>query len=354
MNNPDEVSPREAADRWLSKRGVDCSDTTIATYWYRIKKIVDFCEERDIDRLSELTPWALDEFDSEMRGRGPEKVTLSKEYRTMNKWLEWAENIGIARESISEVLDPPETTKEEEVNRDRLEPAIAKSTIRAFRSQPVGADRATLPHTILELLWWTGARMGAIRGIDRSDIDLEEGTIEFYHRPETETPIKPAHNPERKIGIPDHVVDVIQDYVDEVRYDVFDDHQRRPLLTTQNGRISSSTFRRYSYVASLPCQSLPCPHDKDPSRCDWAQRRGASKCPSSRGPHAIRTGAISNLLNSGWTLDDVADRVNTGQKRLLDHYDFPTMDEQYRERRADLVDLLSLDNISDTYQNDDH
>ncbi|MFC6793894.1 site-specific integrase [Halobaculum halobium] len=229
----------------------------------------------------------------------------------------------------------------------------AASTIREFRSQPVGASRATLQHVLLELEWWTGARMSALRGIDMEDVDLDEGTIEFYHRPDTGTPIKQAHNPERKVGLADPAVDVLRDYVREVRDKVRDEHRRRPLLTTAQGRASKTTIRRYTYFATLPCQSVECPHDREPGSCEWMSLRAARSCPSARSPHAVRTGAISNLRNSGWDLDDVAERVNTGPKRLIQHYDFPTMDEQYRERRADLVDLLRLDDEDDSANTQD-
>jgi hypothetical protein len=61
-------------------------------------------------------------------------------------------------------------------------------------------------------------------------------------------------------------------------------------------------------------------------------------------------------LNSGWPLDAVAERVNTSPTTLQRHYDFPTFDEQYRERRAHLVEQLGLDtdaeHISSTHDSE--
>jgi site-specific recombinase XerD len=354
LDAPPDVTPRDAAERWLSKQAAECTEGTISAYWYRIKKIVDYCEDHGIDRLQDLSAWALDEFDAEFRGRSPAKITLEKEYGTMNDWLEWAEAVGIAQDGLAHVLDPPKTTKEEEVSDERLEPAVATANILEYRDQRVGGDRATRQHTLVELEWWTGARMAALRGLDRRDVDLDQGTLNFVHRPATGTPIKQAHNPERKVGLQEPVVDVLRDYVDDVRVSgVVDEYGREPLLTTNQGRISDTSFRRDSYFGSLPCQASDCPHGREPASCDWYAKRPASKCPSARGPHAIRTGAISNLLNSGWYLDDVADRVNTGPARLKRHYDFPTVDEQFRERRADLVDQLRIDNQPTTYSQTD-
>lgn len=354
-SGPQDISPREAAERWLSKQSIDKTENTLATYWYRIKKLVDYCEEHDIDRLADLTPWALDEFDAEFRSREPKKVTISKEYRTMQNWLAWAAGVGIVQEGLAEILDPPRTTKSEEVSTERLAPEVATANIRALRHEPVGGDRATIHHTLLELMWFSGARIGALRGLDRGDVDLDEGTLTFIHRPETGTPIKQAFNPERKIGLPAGAIDVLADYVDHCRErGAFDDHGREPFLTTVYGRAAETTCRRYSYFATVPCRGADCPHGQVPDECDWFRLKGARDCPSSRGPHAVRTGAITNLRNSGWSLDAVAERVNTSPERIKMHYDFPSLDEQYRERRSSLVDRLGLDTTDDTQTNDDH
>jgi integrase len=178
-------------------------------------------------------------------------------------------------------------------------------------------------------MWWSGARIGSIRGLDREDVDFVENTIEFHHRPDTGTPIKQAYNPERKIGMPADVMAVLEDYANHVRHKgVFDTHDRNPFLTTTHGRPSISHCRRYSYFATLPCRAAPCPHDRQQDSCEWFQSRGSSRCPGSRSPHAVRTGAISNLRNKGWPLDEVAERVNTSPERIKRHYDFPTMDEE--------------------------
>ncbi|MFC7226288.1 site-specific integrase [Salinirubellus salinus] len=345
---PDDLSPRDVAERWLAKQRVEKTDSTLSTYWYRIKRVVNFCEENGIDRMQDLSAWELDELDAQFRGRGPKKISISKEYRTINNWLEWAVNIGVAQEGLDKVLEPPKTTKKEEVSTERLEPGLAESIIRDYRSQPVGAHRATLIHTLLELMWWSGARIGAIRGLDRGDVDLEEETLEFHHRPDTGTPIKQAYNPERKIGMPSEVMDVLADYIREIREpQIVDEYGREPLLTTPHGRLAESTARRYSNFATVPCRAGPCPHEFEQDSCEFFSLREARGCPSSRSPHAVRTGAISNLRNKGWPLDEVAERVNTSPERIKRHYDFPTLDEQYRERRADWVDRLRLDETED-------
>lgn len=339
-----DLSPREAARHWMDKRSVEFTEQTQQTYWYRIKQLAEYLEdEAGIDSMADLDPWTLDEFDAAYRRRGVEKVTLKKNYGTINNWLDWAETVGIAPEGISEVLDPPAVAKQDEVSRERLVPEVATANLDAFRSRSISDGRASLKHTLLELMWWSGARIGALRGLDRGDVNLEAGTVEFVHRPETGTPIKQAFNPERVIGFPDDVVAVLRDYAEHVRpQKVFDEYAREPFLTTSQGRLSEQSALRYSKFATVPCHGGPCPHGQNQPTCEWFNLRQARSCPSSRGPHAVRTGAITNLRNSGWALDEVAERVNTSPERIKQHYDFPDKDEQYRERRADLVDRLGL------------
>jgi len=353
---PPDLTPREAAERWISKLRADRKESTLSTYWYRIKRVVDFCEERDLSPLRELTPWGVDGFDVQFREKDPKKVTITHEYRTINDWLEWAETVGIAQEGISDVLEPPELAKKDEVSTDRIEFEVAEANLRALRSQPVkGGLRASRYHALFELMWWTGARIAAIRGLDRRDVDLDEGTVAFIHRPDTGTPIKQAFNPERKIGLPDPAVDALRDYVDHARVsDAYDDFHREPFLTTSQGRTAETTSRRWSKYASLPCQGGECPHERDPDSCDWNRLRGASDCPSSEGPHSVRSGAITNMRNKGWSLDDVAERVNTSPQRIKQHYDHPTLDEQYEQRRSGLVDQLRIDDQPDASDDSNH
>lgn len=350
MSAPQSLSVREAAERWLAKQRVDKTEATMTTYWTRIKLVIDFCEQQGIESMSEVRPWDIDEFDTQRRARGPKKVSIQKEYGTINSWLAWAETVGLGQEGIADVLEPPTTKKSEEVNSERIDTEVAEANFRAFRSQSIdGGRRASHPHAFFELMWFTGARMGAIQGLDTGDIDYDAGTVEFVHRPETGTPIKQAYNPERIVGMPDSVMGVLRDYDEHVRHEgVFDDNHRQPFLTTTHGRVSKTTLRKYSYFASVPCQGAACPHDYEQATCDWYSLSKASGCPSRHGPHAVRTGAITNMRNKGWPLDEVAERVNTSPKRIRDHYDFEDKQTEYLKRRSQYVDRLDPQTDGDT------
>lgn len=348
MSGPRDLTPREAVNRWLSKQRIDKTEATMSTYWYRLKQIVEFCESQGIESMSDLSAWELDEFDTQRRQRDPKAVTLSREYRTMNQFLEWAESVELGEPGISAILKPPKTSKDDEVNKERLMPEVARANLQRYRGDDVvGGRRACVQHAFLELMWFTGARLAAIRGLDLADVDPEAQTVQVHHRPDKGTDIKQAYNPERVIGLTDATASVLADYRDHNRHDVFDDENRRPFLTSSRGRVGESTLRRYSYYATLPCFGGECPHDRDPDDCEWATLREASGCPSSRSPHKVRTGAITNMRNRGWSLDDVAERVNTSPQRIKEHYDHPDLHEQYEERRSEKVNMLRLDESDD-------
>jgi len=115
--------------------------------------------------------------------------------------------------------------------------------------------------------------------------------LELRHRPETETPLKNGEGGERTINVGEYYAEVIRDYIKQNRHGVTDEYGRQPLITSTHGRLTENPIRVTSYRLTQPCEFKPCPHDKEPETCAWRNERDrASECPSSRSPHAIRTG----------------------------------------------------------------
>ena len=82
-----------------------------------------------------------------------------------------------------------------------------------------------------------------------------------------------------------------------------------------------------------------CPHDKDRATCNWTSSNHASKCPSSRSPHEVRTGAITRMLNKS-DKDNVGYRANTSAFR---HYDMATEQQKMENRDRATADALAFD-----------
>ena len=198
----------------------------------------------------------------------------------------------------------------------------------------------------------TGARQGGLRALDLRDFYADRGFVEFRHRPDEGTPLKNKLRGERPVALPDETLAVLNHYIEEYRYDVHDEYGRQPLLASARGRPGSNTVRGWSYVATLPCIHSVCPHGKERETCRWTTYAHASKCPSSRSPHQIRTGAITYMLNQGWPPEDVAERVNATVKTIEQHYD-KSAPEKRRERLRDRMEDRRRSLVSTTYETHD-
>lgn len=83
-----------------------------------------------------------------------------------------------------------------------------------------------------------------------------------------------------------------------------------------------------------------CPHDRDIDECEAVgQYNSASKCPSSRSPHALRRGAATKNLNDGMPEEMTSDRMDMSPEVLREHYN-----QQSQEDKRNLQRQF-LDNI---------
>lgn len=334
-----DLSPREAVERWLGRLRASKADSTVSAYYHQLKLFVEWCEAEGIATIDEVTGWDLESFETHRREKGVKMLSLQKELRTLKLFLEYCARIEIVDEDLPEKVDPPDVPRDAHVDETRLEPDRARALLAYYDEHDYGSR----DHALLALTWFTGARLGGLRGLDVSDYSSDEQYVQFIHRPREDTPLKNAEQGERAVGLPEYVCDVLDEYINGDRREQYDDHGRRPLFTTTVGRISANTLRGRMYLATVPCLYDPCPHGNDPDTCEYLDYTHASKCPSSRSPHQVRTGSITWQLNCGVPIEDVAERVNTSVRVLKRHYDQPTKREALEERRREHVDRLSFD-----------
>lgn len=347
-SDPAELSPDDAADRYLRRRRPDSTSSSLEGWKYRLKLFWEWCDEVGIEQVGDLQPYDIDEY-YEHRSLDIEPITLEGEMWTLKGFLEFLEDVDAVDDGLSDAVRIPDLDQDDRSSDIKLHSDAALDLIEFFRNnEAVYGNRY---HTFLELLWFTGARQGGIRGLDLRDIELDNATINFRHRPGSDTPLKNKRRGERPVAISDEVVDVLRRYIRHHRYDKTDEHGREPLFSTTQGRVAPQTLRTWSYAATLPCQHSPCPHGRDRDTCEWAQDyHKTSQCPSSRSPHQIRTGAITYMLNRGWPPEDVAARVNASVDTIEQHYDKADLDERrvrqrdrMERRRRPLVDELEED-----------
>ena len=337
----DDLSPREAVERFISRRETDSTDRTIHCYSARLDHFASWCEEQGIEEVTDLTPKDVDDYGLNRRRQGYSPVTVQGQLATLQVFLKYLARVGYVPDDVHEAVDVPNLDPEEMSSDDRLAPANAIPLLHFFRDSR--AWFGTARHATLELLWHAGPRIGGVRALDLDDYHPDEQYVEFRHRPSTGTPLKNKHDGERLVGLSHDVTEALDVYVARERVDKRDDHGRSPLFSTRQARPSFATIRAWAYLATQPCFYTECPHGKQRGTCEFTQRNHASKCPSSRSPHPIRTGSITWQLNQGLDVEQVAERVNASPEVIRRYYDKATEREQFEERRRAAAEALDID-----------
>jgi integrase len=315
----------------------------------RLKAFLQFCDEEGIDNLNELSGRDLFKYRTWRReglgdGRQPVKlVTLKGQLATLRRFLRFAGNIDAVPPELYEQLNLPTMKNGEDVSDSTLQPDRAVAIIDYLEN----AHPASRDHIILVLLWETGARTGAIRGLDLDDLDLDAQhprfsgpAVHFKHRPNEGTPLKNQEDGTRWNRISKKAAAYIEDYIEYHRQDVTDDYGRDPLLTTEYGRPAGNTIRTTLYRVTRPCwRGEECPHDRDVDDCEATHLDRASRCPSARSPHDVRSGRVTFYRREDVPRRIVKDRLDASADILDKHYDRRSNREQAEQRSDYLPDL---------------
>ncbi len=343
------ISPSEAIAMYHEAMVDEHAESTRRSAKHRLNSFRQFCEEHDIENLNELTGRDLHRYriwrrEGQGEGRDPVKlVTLKAQLSTLRSFLRFAGDIDAVPSAMYEQLALPTMGPGEDVSESTLEPERAVEILRYLeRAQP-----GTRDHIIFLLLWKTGARTGGIRGLDLADLDLDGEhprfngpAIQFNHRPNQETPLKNGEAGTRWNRITESTARYIEDYIEYHRHDVTDDYGRRPLITSQYGRLSGNSFRTCLYRVTRPCwRSEECPHGRDIDTCEATHLDHASKCPSSRSPHDVRSGRVTYYRREEVPRRAVRDRLNASTGILDRHYDRRSDREQAEQRSQHFTDL---------------
>lgn len=86
----------------------------------------------------------------------------------------------------------------------------------------------------------------------------------------------------------------------------------------------------------------PCRHDRERESCEFVQRDKASKCPSTRSQHRIRTGSIGWQLDIGIPPWVVAERVDATIDVIEEHYDKVSPRNRMERRRRPFIDEIEI------------
>ncbi len=331
MAELESVTPTKAKKLYLAQRKDEVSDETIQAHHYRLKHLIRWCEQEGITNINDLTPLLLHEYRQWRKEDGDlNAVTLQTQLSTLKVFLRFCESINAVEEGLHEKIMLP-SVDDEENTRDRM---LEGDTAEAVLSYLRRYEYASLRHAVCITLWNTACRIGALQSLDVGDFDEESRSLRFKHRPDTDTRLKNGRSGERICALSDEVVTVLSDFIDVQRPDVTDSHGREPLFATEYGRMHKSNIRSIVYAVTRPCiYQQDCPHERDLDECEATNHDVASKCPSSRSPHDIRRGSITEYLREEVPKTVVSDRANVSPDILDKHYNRMTEEEKMEQRR---------------------
>ncbi|QGX95913.1 site-specific integrase [Haloplanus rallus] len=328
--------PRDALEEWLDVVRQNTEGSTPDTYERQVGRFIDWCEERGLLNINEVTGRHIKAFRDDLVS-DLSKTTLTNTLRTTRQFLQF----GVALEAVEPVLPEamsqiiPALTKGEESSDLLLGQERAHAIIEYLDEY----RKASREHALFLLLWDTGCRISGLRALDVGDFDAEDGTVTFRSRPDSGTRLKNGAASERINVLDEATVEIVDAYVRLHRLDRTDDYGREPLLTTKFGRHATTTVRRLTYELTQPCLRGGCPHDEDPDTCQFREHGHESKCPSSLSPHPIRTGRITDLRNQGVRITHVAGRVDAIPETIRRYYDKPDLGQDLDRRRRAMEDL---------------
>lgn len=336
MSDLDPIDPESALDLYLDQRRDEVSEATLKSHEYRLEPFVRWAKSEDYTNMNDITGRDLHAFRVHRREEEDLKpVTLQGQLSTLRVFLRFCASIDAVPEGLPDKIMLPTVTKGDDVSETTLEPNRAEEILEYLRKY----EYASRDHVVVLMLWRTGMRSGAIRGLDLDDFDRDERAVHIQHRPEEDTPLKNGSHGERWVALSEYLVRVLDDYIEGPRIEAVDEYGRTPLLTTREGRASRSTIRGTFYRWTRPCViGEPCPHDRDPDECEAMTFDQASSCPSVRSPHDARSGAITAHLMDDVPTEIVSGRMDVSPKILERHYDRRSGREKMEQRREYLRD----------------
>jgi site-specific recombinase XerD len=192
------IDPQTAVELYLADREPELAGVTLRSHRSRLGFFVDWCEERGIDDLNELTGRKLNEYRLWRRNVGDlAPASENCQMDTLRVFVRWLESIdGASRDPHQKVRSL--TVGREEGSRDVMLDADDAETVLSYLET---YEYASAEHVTLALLWHTMVRRGAAHGLDVEDYYPEDQCLEVVYRPETDTPIKNGKRGERLVAL---------------------------------------------------------------------------------------------------------------------------------------------------------
>ena len=341
------ISPEEGVDEYLESREYELTDKTIEEYRRKLGYFLEHCEGIELENLNELGGREIAGFEK-WRRNNPSDNTDSLANKTMKDdlylfraFLEYLEKIEAVSRGTAKKVDIPKLSGDVGIRNVELELERLEDIVEYLEKYKYGSRL----HVLFAIIAECGRRLGGVNSLDISDAHLEGPNpyLRFTHHDDGRTRLKNETASEEEVNISEGLAEVIQDYIKHNRLEKTEG-SRKPLITTQYGRLTKTTIRSYFYRWSRPCKiGKECPEGRAEASCKAASSKDhASKCPVSEATHAARHGYITEMLRQGVSKELLSDRCDVSEEVLEKHYDERTPEEKRKHRRKELEEKGGL------------
>ena len=333
MSELQPLSPERALEMYLEQRRSEVTETTLAAHRYRLKHFVRWAENGDrLPNLNDLNGRELHQYRIWRREDGDlNTVSMQTQMSTLRVFMKFCEEIDAVAPNTHEKVRVPTLDATEGARDSIIDPGKVVDILEYLSTY----HYASVRHTLMTLMWHTGARVGGVHSLDLRDFHEEDQRLYFEHRPRSGTTLKNGFQGERVVALSDIATRVLADYIGAHREVVLDEHGREPLLTTKHGRPAKTTLRDWVYEITQPCfYTRECPHDKEVASCEWRHHDRRSGCPSNNPPHDVRRGSITHYLSEDAPKEAVSDRMDVKVDTLDEHYDKRSEEVKSEQRRG--------------------
>lgn len=160
MSDTQDLNPQEAKEWYLDSPEAELRQSTIKAHQYRLNHFVRFCEEQNIEKMSDLSGKHFAQYKVwRQKDGGLNNVSLNTQLSTLRVFIKWAEKVDAVEIDLHEYITPPTMSRGEDVSTTLQGDEEAADVLRFYYK----CEYATRDHALFELLWHTDAFRGDSR-----------------------------------------------------------------------------------------------------------------------------------------------------------------------------------------------
>jgi integrase/recombinase XerD len=283
---------RAYEDHLAVERGLAAN--SLLAYSRDLRRYLEFCHERGITSVEQVTEADLADFVAHLRQGGPQRRALSaasaaRALVAVRGFHRFALREGITSTDPGREVRPPSAAK-------RLPKALTVDEVAAILTSTGGAAATPLglrDRALLEFLYGTGARISEATGVDLDDLDLPAGAVL----------LRGKGGKQRLVPVGRHARDALDAYLVRARPTLVSATQPAVFLNSRGGRLSRQSA--WTILRSA------------------AERAGINAEVS---PHTLRHSFATHLLEGGADLRAVQEMLGHASVATTQIYTKVTVD----------------------------